>query len=152
MQLWLKKEVKAFDESKAGVKGLVDAGVSKIPLMLNHKQNNKLEEFSVSTNSNIEIPLIDLDRINKDASLRSKIIDEVKNAYEKWGFFELINHGIGASILDEMINGICRFQEQDLEAKKGYYTRYYNTKNVLDNSNYNLHAAPAAFWSLGGIP
>ncbi|XP_022745275.1 1-aminocyclopropane-1-carboxylate oxidase homolog 1-like [Durio zibethinus] len=140
-----KSEVKAFDESKAGVKGLVDAGVSEIPPMFKHKQN-KLQDFPVSTNSNIEIPVIDFDGIDKDASLRSNIIDEVKNACEKWGFCQLINHGIEASTLDEMIDGIRRFHEQDLEVKKGYYSRDYNTKNLLYNSNFNLHEAPAACW------
>ncbi|XVF78003.1 hypothetical protein PTKIN_Ptkin14bG0093200 [Pterospermum kingtungense] len=143
----LKNEVTAFDESKAGVKGLVDAGVSNIPLMFNHKQNNKLEEyFPVSTNSNIEIPLIDLAGLNEDASVRSKIIDEVRNSSEKWGFFQLINHGVETSVLGEMINGIRKFHEQDVEAKKEYYTRDYNTKNVLYNSNYNLHQASAVCW------
>ncbi|XVF77998.1 hypothetical protein PTKIN_Ptkin14bG0093100 [Pterospermum kingtungense] len=141
-----KNEMKAFDESKAGVKGLVDVGVSKIPLLFNHKQNIKLEEFPVSTNTGIKIPLIDFDGINKDACLRCKIIDEVKSSCEKWGFFQLINHGIEASILEEMIEGICRFHEQDLEVKKEFYTRDYYTKNVLYHSNYNLHEAPAACW------
>ncbi|EOY20344.1 Oxoglutarate/iron-dependent dioxygenase - like 10 [Theobroma cacao] len=139
------KEVKAFDESKAGVKGLVDAGVSTIPPMFKHKKNG-MPDFPVCTNSNIEIPIVDFDDIDKDASLRTKIIDQVRNACGKWGFFQLINHGIPASILDDMINGIRRFHEQDLEVKKGYYTRDYKTKNVLYNSNFNLLEAPAACW------
>ncbi|OMP07945.1 Oxoglutarate/iron-dependent dioxygenase [Corchorus olitorius] len=142
-----KTEVKAFDESKAGVKGLVDAGVSKIPPLFNHKLNNNLHDLSViSTNSNFEMPLINFNSIDKEANMRSKIIDQVRNACEKWGLFQLINHGIPTSILDEMFNGIRRFHEQDLKKKKGYYTRDYNNKNVLYNSNYNLHEAPAACW------
>ncbi|OMO73978.1 Oxoglutarate/iron-dependent dioxygenase [Corchorus olitorius] len=142
-----KNEAKAFDESKSGVQGLVDAGVSKIPSLFNHhRQSKKPHDFPISTDSNIEIPLIDFDGIDKCESLRTKVIDQVRNACEKWGFFQLINHGIPASVLEEMINGIRRFNEQDLEVKKQYYTREYNMKNVIYNSNYNLLEAPAACW------
>ena len=35
-------EIKAFHESKAGVKGLVDAGVTKLPSMFIHPPENLL--------------------------------------------------------------------------------------------------------------
>jgi hypothetical protein len=34
------KELKAFDETKLGVKGLVDAGITKIPQMFHHPPDN----------------------------------------------------------------------------------------------------------------
>ncbi|OMP07571.1 hypothetical protein COLO4_07224 [Corchorus olitorius] len=141
----LKNEVKAFDESKAGVKGLVDAGVSKIPPFFKHKPR-VIHDFPVSTDSNIKVPLIDFDGIDKDASSRCKIIDQIRNACEKWGAFQLVNHGIPTTILDEMMDGIRKFHEQDVEKKKEYYSRDYNTKNVLYNSNFNLYEARAVGW------
>ncbi|RDX64886.1 putative 2-oxoacid dependent dioxygenase, partial [Mucuna pruriens] len=34
------KELKAFDHRKLGVKGLVDAGITKIPRMFHHPSDN----------------------------------------------------------------------------------------------------------------
>ncbi|KAK2423345.1 1-aminocyclopropane-1-carboxylate oxidase protein [Trifolium repens] len=41
------QELKAFDETKAGVKGLVDQGILKIPTLFHHPPHN----FSKATNS-----------------------------------------------------------------------------------------------------
>ncbi|KAL6344203.1 hypothetical protein AAG906_035428 [Vitis piasezkii] len=139
-----KSELIAFDDSKAGVKGLVDAGVAKIPRMFIHPQHN-LREKSVSTNAQLRIPFIDLEGVNSDAILRAKIIDKVRNACEIWGIFQIVNHGILKSVLEEMIKGIRRFNEQDTEVKKEFYTRD-SSKKVKFVSNSDLFQAPAATW------
>ncbi|RVW19832.1 1-aminocyclopropane-1-carboxylate oxidase-like 1 [Vitis vinifera] len=139
-----KSELIAFDDSKAGVKGLVDAGVAKIPRMFIHPQHN-LREKSVSTNAQLRIPIIDLEGVNSDAILRAKIIDKVRNACEIWGIFQIVNHGILKSVLEEMIKGIRRFNEQDTEVKKEFYTRD-SSKKVKFVSNFDLFQAPAATW------
>ncbi|KAL2463659.1 1-aminocyclopropane-1-carboxylate oxidase-like protein 3 [Forsythia ovata] len=79
-------ELRAFDDSKAGVKGLVDAGITKV-----------------------------------------------------------INHGIPDSVLEEMLDGVRRFYEQDTEVKKEWYTRD-TTRRVVYNSNFDLYSAPSANW------
>ncbi|MCE3052039.1 hypothetical protein HAX54_051445 [Datura stramonium] len=53
---------------------------------------------------------------------RKKIVDEIRDASEKWGFFQLINHGVPSSVLDGMIHGIRKFHEQDVDVKKEYYS------------------------------
>ncbi|XP_050239422.1 1-aminocyclopropane-1-carboxylate oxidase homolog 1-like [Quercus robur] len=136
-------ELKAFDNSKAGVKGLVDVGLDKIPRIFIHEQH-KLDENSGKV-SNFGIPIIDLEGLGKDASLHNEIINKVQYACEKWGFFQVINHGIPVSVLDEMIDGIRRFHEQDLEVKKQLYSRDY-TQKVIYNSNFDLYQAQAANW------
>ncbi|KAL4643462.1 hypothetical protein ACB092_02G093900 [Castanea dentata] len=135
-------EVKAFDDSRAGVKGLIDAGVSKIPRMF---IKHDLDDNSGCSDSQFSIPIIDLNGIEKEANIRAEIVDNVRNACEKWGFFQVTNHGIPASVLDEIINGIRRFHEQDTEVKKEFYTRVLN-KKVIYNSNFDLFTAAAANW------
>ena len=76
-----KSELKAFDDLKTGVKGLVDAGMAKIPRMFIHPPHN-LHEKSVSTNAQLSIPIIDLEGVNSDAILCAKIVDKVRNACE----------------------------------------------------------------------
>nr|POE68788.1 1-aminocyclopropane-1-carboxylate oxidase like 1 [Quercus suber] len=137
-------EVKAFDDSRAGVKGLIDTGVSKIPRMFINQQHD-LDDNSGCSDSQFSIPIIDLNGIEKEANIRAEIVDNVRNACEKWGFFQVTNHGIPASVLDEIINGIRRFHEQDAEVKKEFYTRVLN-KKVIYNSNFDLFTAAAANW------
>lgn len=137
-------ELKAFDDSKNGVKGLVDAGVAKVPRIFMHTQHN-LHEKSVSTNSHHSVPIIDLEGVHTDASRRAKIVDKVRNACGTWGMFQIFNHGTRKSILEEMIEGIRGFHEQDIEVKKEFYSRDF-TKKVFFVSNFDLFQVPAATW------
>ncbi|KAK5840880.1 hypothetical protein PVK06_009785 [Gossypium arboreum] len=134
-------ELKAFDDTKAGVQGLVDGGITKVPQIF-HQQPEKLHKFPVSNDSQFSIPVIDLEGVNKDPITRKEVVDKVGNAPRKWGFFHVINHGIPVSVLEEMKDGVRRFYEQDDEVKKQYYTRDF-TKSVVYNSNFDLYTSLA---------
>ncbi|MFQ6631342.1 hypothetical protein Gotur_009371 [Gossypium turneri] len=110
--VYRRQELKAFDETKSGVKGLVDSGLTGV---------------------------------DDDPNLRREIVKKVGEACEKWGFFQVINHGIPLATTDEMINGVRRFHEQDDEAKKEIYSRDYS-KKVYYNSNIDLYKAEATNW------
>ncbi|XP_015580950.2 1-aminocyclopropane-1-carboxylate oxidase homolog 1 [Ricinus communis] len=137
-----KSELKTFDDTKAGVKGLVDAGVTKIPRIFIH---DKITDTPFEGNDKHTIPIIDLKGIDKDPSLRREVIDKLREACEKWGFFQLINHGIPATVLDEMIDGMRRFHEQETEVKKHFFTRD-ETRKVIYNTNFDFYQAKAANW------
>ncbi|PPE00865.1 hypothetical protein GOBAR_DD02093 [Gossypium barbadense] len=134
-------ELKAFDETKSGVKGLVDSGLSKIPTIFINEEyklernNNIHNQKSGGCTNNGGIPIIDLTGVDDDPNLRCEIVKKVVEACDKWGFFQIINHGIPVTTLDEMMDGIRRFHEQDKEAKKEFYSRditrkvYYNSLN-----------------------
>lgn len=135
-------ELKAFDETKAGVKGLVDSGVTEIPRIFHHP-----EEISVSNGDlRCGVPVIDLGGlITEDSDKRKEIVERVREASENWGFFQIINHGIPESVLEEMKDGIRRFHEQDTEMKKQFYTRDA-TNPLAYNSNFDLYSAASANW------
>ncbi|KAL7175747.1 hypothetical protein ACSBR2_029353 [Camellia fascicularis] len=139
-----RKELKAFDDSKAGVKGLVDAGVTKIPRIFIHEKS-MLQETDMSVISQFSVPIIDFEGINKGAAQRGKIINNVRDACEKWGFFQVVNHGIPTSIMDEVIDGVHKFHEQDTEVKKKFYSRDV-TRKFIYNSNFDLYQSSAAKW------
>ncbi|KAB1219161.1 hypothetical protein CJ030_MR3G008361 [Morella rubra] len=140
-------ELKAFDETKAGVKGLVDAGVTEIPRIF-HQPPDNFNKPSVTGDTQFVIPVIDLGGIDKDVIKRKDVVERVRDASETWGFFQVVNHGIPVSVLEEMKEGVRRFHEQDTEVKKEFYSRdrTLRTRQVLFNSNFDLYSAPAANW------
>ncbi|XP_061374537.1 1-aminocyclopropane-1-carboxylate oxidase homolog 1-like [Gastrolobium bilobum] len=137
-------EVKAFDDSKVGVKGLLDSGVTKIPRMFYSVDKLDLTETSKS-DSKFTVPIIDLQDIHKNSSLHVEVLDKIRSACKEWGFFQVINHGISVHVLDEMINGIRRFHEQDAEVRKQFYSRDYK-KKVRYFCNGSLFRDKAADW------
>ncbi|KAK6145956.1 hypothetical protein DH2020_019825 [Rehmannia glutinosa] len=139
-----KSELEAFDDTKAGVKGLVDAGITKIPRIFIHPPQN-VKDITNLTKTPFSFPVIDLDGIDKDPIKREKIVDMIREASETWGFFQVLNHGIPTNILEEMLDGVRKFNEQETEIKKQYYTRDF-TKNFRYNSNFDLFSSPAANW------
>ncbi|XVF42359.1 hypothetical protein PTKIN_Ptkin01aG0355600 [Pterospermum kingtungense] len=88
------KELKAFDDTKAGVKGLVDAGVVTVPRIFLMPPEDIL-----STKS------------------------------EKWGFFQVNNHGIPQDVMNKVIAGVGRFHDEPKEVKMKFYSRE-NEKKV----------------------
>ncbi|PON66645.1 Oxoglutarate/iron-dependent dioxygenase [Trema orientale] len=142
-----KYELKAFDDTKTGVKGLVDAGLSKVPPLFRHDKNTT-EKTSCTESSKLSIPVIDLGGIDQGdhESQRSKVVDQVRHACEKWGFFRVVNHGIPVDVLEKMIDGVRRFHELDPEVKKEWYSRDFTNKKVLYNSNFDLYSGPVTNW------
>ncbi|KAM1172087.1 hypothetical protein TB2_021923 [Malus domestica] len=139
------RELKAFDETKGGVKGLLDAGITKLPSIFHSKQLSDDEWKVASDDVQLSIPIINLKNIHNDSVLRAEVIEKVRYASEKWGFFALINHGISDDVLDRMIDGMRRFHERDTELKKKLYSRE-SGKKVLYSSNYDLYHAQEANW------
>ncbi|KAG5554415.1 hypothetical protein RHGRI_012069 [Rhododendron griersonianum] len=141
-----KSELKAFDDTKAGVKGLVDAGVTKIPRIFIHDKS-KLNDISTTSSvaSLFSVPIIDFEGVDQGSAQRAGIIKKVRDACEKLGFFQVVNHGIAKYVMDDMIDGVRRFHEQDTEVKKGFYSRDV-TRKFIYNSNFDLYTGPATNW------
>ncbi|XP_042490185.1 1-aminocyclopropane-1-carboxylate oxidase homolog 1-like [Macadamia integrifolia] len=143
------KELREFDETKAGVKGLVDNGVDKVPRIFVHPPEalHDLPSHLGSTHrrrqTHLTIPVIDL--LEATTSRRKEVVDKIQQASETWGFFQVVNHGIPQSVFEELLEGVRRFYEQDTEIKKQYYTRDLMGK-VFYTSNFDLYSSPAANW------
>lgn len=143
--------LKAFDDTQLGVKGLVDTGLSKVPrVFLNYQDHNRIiidqETCPIQTRSQFTIPTIDLSGIKTDPVKLNKVVSEIRDACENWGFFQIVNHGIPQEIIDEMLNGVRKFHELDGEVKKQYYTRDYIGRKFAYFSNYFLYKGPVTNW------
>ncbi|KAM0069427.1 putative deacetoxyvindoline 4-hydroxylase [Helianthus debilis subsp. tardiflorus] len=106
-------ELKAFDQAKTGVQGLVDAGIQHVPRIF----INQPETIPKAPTS-IELPLIDLGSTD-----RASTVEKIREASKNLGLFQVVNHGIPLSVIDETLKGVRRFHEQDVETKKRFYTR-----------------------------
>ncbi|XP_037410744.1 1-aminocyclopropane-1-carboxylate oxidase homolog 1-like [Triticum dicoccoides] len=121
-------EIKAFDESKAGVKGLVDAGVTKLPTMFIHPPENLLssslpeDDEHLHKVRSLRFPVIDLSGFDSSES-RTEIVEEIKKAAESWGFFQLVDHGIPLGVIEGAQRGIRAFHELPREEKAKWYSR-----------------------------
>ncbi|OEL35806.1 DIBOA-glucoside dioxygenase BX6 [Dichanthelium oligosanthes] len=138
------RELQAFDDTKAGVKGLVDAGVTAVPAIFHHSPDNLpvLQQGADDDDNNVPaaIPVIDL-----SCARREELVRGVKAAAETVGFFQVVNHGVAGGLLAETLAAVRRFNEAPAEAKRPYYFRG-NARKVRFSSNFDLFQAPAANW------
>ncbi|CAK9323996.1 unnamed protein product [Citrullus colocynthis] len=141
-------ELKQFDETKAGVKGLLDAGINQIPRIFIHPPETlsdlKPSSKSPSSSAAVVIPTVDLVGLDSP-DLRPSIVGQIRNAASTFGFFQIINHGVPQKVLDDILDSIRAFHELPSEAKSPYYRRDVET-GVSYLSNIDLFNAKAASW------
>ncbi|WCJ24011.1 2-oxoglutarate (2OG) and Fe(II)-dependent oxygenase superfamily protein [Euphorbia peplus] len=137
-----KEEIEAFDNTKQGVQGLVINGVSTIPKMF-VRSSEELAEDMHFQRTQISLPVIDLSGIpTKD---RRNVVNQVLQASEEWGFFQVVNHGIPLSVISGVMEAGKKFHEQEFEVKKEFYSRDIK-RRVRFNSNHDLFQSQRADW------
>uniref|UniRef100_A0A1D1YLM4 1-aminocyclopropane-1-carboxylate oxidase 3 n=1 Tax=Anthurium amnicola TaxID=1678845 RepID=A0A1D1YLM4_9ARAE len=133
------KEVKEFDESKIGVKGLVDAGATTIPRFFQHPPSSLAPPTTAPASAALSIPTVDLSLPHPVA------VERVAAAAREWGFFQVTNHGVPTAAISAALSAAQAFNEQPTEAKAAHYTRDQNG-GVNFNTNFNLYRSDAATW------
>ncbi|TKW20006.1 hypothetical protein SEVIR_4G057300v4 [Setaria viridis] len=142
-----RRELQAFDDTKAGVKGLLDAGATSIPAIFHHPPDSLPQPRDhhaatpVTTDGGAAVPVIDL-----LAAPREEVVRLVRSAAETAGFFQVVNHGVPGEAMAAMIAASRRFNEQPAEAKRPYYTRDTAARKVRFYSNLDLFQSLAACW------
>ncbi|XVF62894.1 hypothetical protein PTKIN_Ptkin09bG0045400 [Pterospermum kingtungense] len=117
----------------------------KIPRMFIAPPN--LRAASDTKKIKFSVPVIDLEGVGNNPQHHKEIIDKVRHACETAGFFQVVNHGVPLSILEEMKDGVGRFFELDVGVKKEFYTRDPQPKRRFRySSNFDLYTAPFANW------
>ncbi|XP_037407927.1 1-aminocyclopropane-1-carboxylate oxidase homolog 1-like [Triticum dicoccoides] len=135
--------LKAFDDTKAGVKGLVDAGATAVPAIFHHAPES-LNDAPHHHDHQFAIPVIDLAGLATPSG-RASAVGAVKAAAETVGFFQVVNHGVPEEAMSAMLAALRCFIEEPAVAKAPYYTRDHG-RRVRYQSNFDLFQSPAANW------
>ncbi|KMT10339.1 hypothetical protein BVRB_5g120890 [Beta vulgaris subsp. vulgaris] len=137
------RELSELISTKAGVKGLVDSGIHKVPrvFLSSADVKHQLERTSYDGTGN-HVPIIDLK--DYEDKRRRNIVHEILQASKKWGVFQIINHEVPSVLMKNMLGCVYEFHEQPKELKEGFYS-HDSTRKVW----YYATVQPvrrAAFW------
>ncbi|KAK8545787.1 hypothetical protein V6N12_026607 [Hibiscus sabdariffa] len=136
------EEMKAFLESREGVKGLVDAGITEIPSFFIHPAETFSPDdasMDATLAAQLLVPEIDLQGFGRER--RREIVDAIRDAAQSWGLFRIVNHRVPIPTTENMIDAIRHFHEQPQEVKKAWYSRNGSGQTVYDVNNKNWKAA-----------
>ncbi|KAF4374840.1 hypothetical protein G4B88_031043 [Cannabis sativa] len=92
-----------------GIKALVESrDVRSVPSEYTFIRNPNNDDEADLNDPDHSIPIIDFSLLTSDSpQQRSKILHDLQKACQEWGFFLLINHGVGESLMKRMIE-MCR--------------------------------------------
>ncbi|KAL8138996.1 hypothetical protein V2J09_004997 [Rumex salicifolius] len=110
-----------FENSKAGVKGLVDAGITKVPEMFILPLEHQVKATNSAATSQLRVPTIDLEGFKSER--RAQIIDEIGRVSHTWGIFYMVNHGVPLEVMKNMLEAMRSFHEQPNDTKMPFYSR-----------------------------
>lgn len=94
-----------------GVKGLADLGIQSVPTQYIQPHEGRFDNRKVISHESI--PVIDF--TNWDDP---DVADSISNAATKWGFFQIVNHGIPMKIIEDLKASVHGFFELPAEEKK----------------------------------
>ncbi|KAJ9559311.1 hypothetical protein OSB04_013925 [Centaurea solstitialis] len=118
------RELKTFvvDEGH-GVKGLAELNIKTLPELFIQPVEKLLDVNKVVPQDSI--PVIDMSNF-EDPEVDERICD----AAENWGFFQIVNHGVPVSVLEDVKKATHRFFALRADEKKKYLFKNSPTKNV----------------------
>lgn len=123
-----------------GVKGLSELGLNALPKQyIQPSQERILTAMTILPHESI--PIIDMSN-HDDANVAKSICD----AAEKWGFFQIVNHGVPIKVLDNVREATHRFFGLSAEEKRKYSKELSPTTNVRFGTSFSPQAEKALEW------
>ncbi|XP_021766049.1 feruloyl CoA ortho-hydroxylase 1-like [Chenopodium quinoa] len=127
-----------------GVKGLADMGIKSLPNQYIQPEEERfdLDKIILTNNGeNNSIPIIDMSNLD-DHAMKTLIC----NAAEKWGFFQLINHGMPLNVLEDVKAATYRFFELSAQEKSKFLKENSPTNNVRYGTSFVPEVERALEW------
>ncbi|TVU08355.1 hypothetical protein EJB05_41762, partial [Eragrostis curvula] len=105
----------AFHETRAGVRGLVESGVTAVPPIF-LIPTTASPRSSPSPTRAFAFPVVDL------SLPRADTVELVRAAATSLGVFHVTNHGVHASTVDSAVSAVRAFHEQPVAARSAFYS------------------------------
>lgn len=122
-----------------GVKGLSEMQLERLPKQYFqpqeelHNASHVVEEES--------IPVVDMSNCDDP-----KVAELICTAAEKWGFFQIVNHGVPSRVLEDVKNATNKFFGQPAEEKRKYLKENTPSHNVRFGTSFTPHVEKALEW------
>jgi len=105
------------------VKNHVDQGATEAVLRRYVRPQEERPTFSLPASSEFAIPVIDLKKLiilHGQDDQRQREMERLSNACQEWGFFQIVNHEIPHSLIDEIKAVVKDFFNLPIEEKQKY--------------------------------
>ncbi|XP_018629874.1 bi-functional coumaroyl CoA and feruloyl CoA ortho-hydroxylase F6H2-2-1-like [Nicotiana tomentosiformis] len=122
-----------------GVKGLSQIGLKNVPEKFIQPQEERLDFTQIVSSESI--PIIDLSNCDDP-----KVAESICDAAEKWGFFQIINHGIHVEVLENVLEAGHKFFELPVEERRKYLKENSPTHTVQLKTSFSPLAEKVLEW------
>ena len=136
------KELNELMSTKAGVKGLVDSGILKVPRIFLYSDDVNRFDQEGSNHVGFQVPIINLE--GYEGKRRNMIKTEMLQASKSWGIFQVLNHEVLMDVMKNMLESVYDFHEQPKEMKEAYYSHDSSRKVWYYVTLHSTHKA--ALW------
>jgi len=122
------------------VKEIADSGITQVPSIFLQPQTTQVPHGVRSQ----QIPVLDLKGLEGDG--RTEILQQISNACETWGIFQVVNHGVPTMVMDKMMEAARRFNREPVEEKMKYSNPDNSTALIHYGSGFTFHRSQAQLW------
>ncbi|PWA81688.1 2-oxoglutarate (2OG) and Fe(II)-dependent oxygenase superfamily protein [Artemisia annua] len=123
-----------------GVKGLAELGLETLPYQYIQPPQERFNTSHEEDNKD-SIPVIDMSNSN-DPHVAKAICD----AAQKWGFFQIVNHGVPTHVLEDVKDATHKFFALPPQEKLKYSKEQSVTHNVRFGTSFTPEAEKALEW------
>ncbi|KAG6787579.1 hypothetical protein POTOM_003620 [Populus tomentosa] len=122
-----------------GVKGLSEMGLKNLPKQYIQPLEEIISDAKIMPQASI--PIIDMSKLDGPT-----VAEAVCRAAERWGFFQIINHGVPIDVLEDVKESTHRFFRLPAEEKKKYLKELSPSNNVRFGTSFSPEAEKALEW------